>query len=181
MFEIFIVNIVVDTSQNLPNIILGGDFNLPHINRQTTTVNPNPQYGKALNEKLIEISNNNDLNQMVNEPTRGQNTPDLLMTTNPGLVSKIEVHHGMSGHQVVVASIDMKAITSKKKPRLVHLFKKGDMNGLKENIRDKFGNRMNNMEENTVEENWTYFKKIILQATKEFIPQKTTGSKQHVP
>ncbi|VDI43020.1 Hypothetical predicted protein [Mytilus galloprovincialis] len=75
----------------------------------------------------------------------------------------------------------MKAKTSKKKPRLVHLFKKGDMNGLKENIQENFTTRMNNMEENTVEENWTYFKKIILQATKEFIPQKTIGSKQHVP
>ncbi|CAC5393721.1 unnamed protein product [Mytilus coruscus] len=59
--------------QNLPNVILEGDFNLPHINWQTTTVNPNPQYGKALNEKLIEISNNNNMNQMVNEPTSGQN------------------------------------------------------------------------------------------------------------
>ncbi|CAC5388160.1 unnamed protein product [Mytilus coruscus] len=39
---------------------------------------------------------------------------------------------------------------------------------------------MNNMEENTIEENWTYFKKIILQATKELIPQKTIGSKQHL-
>ncbi|CAC5406401.1 unnamed protein product [Mytilus coruscus] len=121
------------------------------------------------------------MNQMVNEPTRGQNTLDLLMTTNPELVSKIEVHPGMSDYQVVIANIDMKAKTSKKKPRLVHLFKKGDMNGLKENIQDKFGDRMNNMEENTVEENWTYFKKIILQATKEFISQKTIGSKQHVP
>ncbi|CAC5363587.1 unnamed protein product [Mytilus coruscus] len=106
------------------------------------------------------------------------------MTTNPGLVSKIEVHPGLSDHQVVIANIDMKAKTSKKKPRLVYLFKKGHTNGLKEINRDKFGNRMNrmnNMEENTVEENWTYFKKIILQATKEFIPQKTIGNKQHVP
>ncbi|CAG2231580.1 unnamed protein product [Mytilus edulis] len=175
------INCIMNTSQNLPNVILGGDFNLPHINWQTNTVNTNPQYGKALNEKLIEISNNNDMNQMVNEPTRGQNILDLLMTTNPGLVSNIEVHPGMSDHQVVIANIDMKAKTSKKKPRLVHLFKKGDMNGLKENIQENFTTRMNNMEENTVEENWTYFKKIILQATKEFIPQKTIGSKQHVP
>ena len=116
------------------------------------------------------------MNQMVNEPTKGQNTLDLLMTTNPGLVSNIEVHPGMSDHQVVITNTDMKAKTSKKKPRLVHLKKGGDMNGLKENIRDNFGIRMDNMEEN-----WTYFRKIILQATKELIPQKTIGSKQHVP
>ena len=33
------------------------------------------------------------------------------------------------------------------------------MNELKENIRDNFGTRMNNTEENTVEDNWTYVKK----------------------
>ncbi|CAG2236269.1 unnamed protein product [Mytilus edulis] len=110
------INCIMNTSQTLPNVILGGDFNLPHINWQTNTVNTNPQYGKALNEKLIEISNNNDMNQMVIEPTRGQNTIDLLMTTNPGLVSNIEVHPGMSDHQVVIANIDMKAKHQKRNP-----------------------------------------------------------------
>ena len=52
------------------------------------------------------------------------------------------------------------------------------MNGLEEN---NFGNLMKNMEENTVKENWTCFKKIILQATTELIRQKTIGSKQRVP
>ena len=31
------------------------------------------------------------MNQIVNKPTKGQNTLNLLMTTNPGLISKIEV------------------------------------------------------------------------------------------
>ena len=110
------INCIMNTSQTLPNVILGGDFNLPHINWQTNTVNTNPQYGKALNEKLIEISNNNDMNQMVIEPTRGQNTIDLLMTTNPGLVSNIEVHPGMSDHQVVIVNVDMKAKHQKRNP-----------------------------------------------------------------
>lgn len=64
------ISSITETQQNLPNIILGGDFNLPHINWQSTTVNTNPQYGKALNDKMVEITNNNDLTQVINVPTR---------------------------------------------------------------------------------------------------------------
>ncbi|CAG2222416.1 unnamed protein product [Mytilus edulis] len=90
----------------------------------------------ALNEKLIEISNNKDMNQMVNEPTRGQNILDLLMTTNPGLVSNIEVHPGMSDHQVVIANIDMKAKTSKRNPDC--LLKNKDMESVNLDMEDIF-------------------------------------------
>ena len=72
------ISSITETQQNLPNIILGGDFNLPHINWQSTTVNTNPQYGKALNDKMVEITNNNDLTEVINVPTRGQNILDLL-------------------------------------------------------------------------------------------------------
>jgi hypothetical protein len=41
---------------NLPNIILGGDFNLPHIDWSLNTVKPNPQYGKEINKKLRWVS-----------------------------------------------------------------------------------------------------------------------------
>jgi hypothetical protein len=61
------ISSITETQQNLPNIILGGDFNLPHINWQSTTVNTNPQYGKALNDKMVEITNNNDLTEVIND------------------------------------------------------------------------------------------------------------------
>jgi hypothetical protein len=76
---------------------------LPHINWQSTTVNTNPQYGKALNDKMVEITNNSDLTQVINVPTRRQNILDLLMTTNPSLISNTEVHPGMSDHEIVIA------------------------------------------------------------------------------
>jgi hypothetical protein len=40
---------------------------------ETNTVQDNPQYGQAINSKLVEIANNNDLIQMVTELTRGNN------------------------------------------------------------------------------------------------------------
>ena len=45
------ISSITETQHTLPNIILGGDFNLPHINWQSTTVNTNPQYGKTLHDR----------------------------------------------------------------------------------------------------------------------------------
>ena len=102
---------------NLPNIILGRDFNLPHIDWCLITVKPNPQYGKEINKKLTDIVNENDLTQVVREPTRGNNILDLMFTTNPGFISSIEVHPGMSDYIVIITDVNLKAKSTKKKPR----------------------------------------------------------------
>ena len=117
------ISSITETQYNLPNIILEGDFSLPHINWKSTTVNTNRQYGKVLNDKMVEITNNNDLTQIINVPTRGRNILDL-MTTNPSLISNTEVQPGMSDHQIFIADVDLKAKTAKKKPRKVFLYKK---------------------------------------------------------
>lgn len=67
------------------------------------------------------------------------------MTTNPSLISNTEVHPGMSDHEIVIADIDLKAKTAKKKPRKVFLYQKGNMNGLKDNIDAKLSARIDHM------------------------------------
>jgi hypothetical protein len=48
------------------------------------------------------LLNENELTQIVREPTRGNNIIDLMFTTNPGLISSVEVHPGMSDHNVII-------------------------------------------------------------------------------
>jgi hypothetical protein len=69
-------------------------------------VKPNPKYGKEINKKLTDIVNENDLAEIVREPTRGNNIMDLMSTTNHGLISSVEVHLGMSDHNVICDGID---------------------------------------------------------------------------
>lgn len=61
---------------NAPNIVLGGDFNLPDIDWETLSIKKKtkPQYGHLINEKMIEIVKDFNLTQIVNKPTRGKNT-----------------------------------------------------------------------------------------------------------
>ena len=41
--------------RKLPNLILGGDFNLPDADWESGTYNSSPQYGKNVNEKGLEF------------------------------------------------------------------------------------------------------------------------------
>ncbi|KAF2351373.1 Endonuclease/exonuclease/phosphatase [Trinorchestia longiramus] len=54
--------------------LIMGDFNLPHINWTT-------RQSQAPGSKLIDLMNTNSLQQHVDEPTRGNNILDLVMTT----------------------------------------------------------------------------------------------------
>jgi hypothetical protein len=68
--------------QSLPNIILAGDFNLPDINWMDHSIRDRPQYSNTLNQRVIDMSKDNCLQQMTDEPTRNDNILDLVITTN---------------------------------------------------------------------------------------------------
>ncbi|KAL3853831.1 hypothetical protein ACJMK2_017332 [Sinanodonta woodiana] len=164
----------------LPNAILSGDFNLPSIDWNTNTVKDNPQYGSVMNTELVEITTNNDLQQMVTEATRGNNILDLLFTTNPALVYNIEIHPGMSDLGVIITDINLKAKTSKKKPRKVHLFKKADWDNFKTDVEQeltKFLKDQEKVETSTTEDLWLFLKETIMNAVNKHIPQKMIGGK----
>jgi len=63
-------------------IILGGDFNCPGIDWEHGTLTDSymPCYFR---EKLISLSQDTQLFQMVTFPTRAQNILDLCFTTHP--------------------------------------------------------------------------------------------------
>ena len=107
-----------------------------------------------------------------------------MFTTNPGLISSIEVHSGMSDHNVIITDVNLKAKSAKKKPRKgLLLYKKPDMDGLKTIIKDKLSEktRGSHISSADVSENWNYLKWTITEAISKFVPQKTLGGKQHVP
>ena len=124
---------------------------------------PNHQYRKEINKKLTDIVNENELTQVVRKPKRGNNILDLIFTTNHGLISSVEVHPGMSDHNVIITDVNLKAKSAKKKPRKVLLYKKADMDGLKTFIKDKLSEKT--IGSHISSENWNYLKRTITEAT----------------
>merc|ERR1711874_169426 len=86
-----------------PTIILSGDFNLPFVKWKRLSDNScSWEYKTHTNartdeknqfEKLLNICNNQFMLQLIEEPTRKENTLDLVFTNETNLVSTIEVNN----------------------------------------------------------------------------------------
>ena len=166
----------------LPNIILTGDFNMPDINWENNTIKANPQYGKFINQTLLDMGNDNMLSQLQHLPTRGDNILDLVYTTLPDQVQSIETVPGISDHDAVTVHLDTTVKYGRKKPRTAYVYKKGDVNGLRnemESFKDQF--LQSQPMERSVEANWTMFKEKTFETMDKFIPQKKLSSYQDVP
>lgn len=111
-------------SNNLPNIILSGDFNMPDIkwkrdDSNNFQIKTNNNYNMEINNKFVEALEENCLNQAVAEPTRQDNILDLVLTTNPSIIENISVEDGMSDHKIVITDINIKTKPKKTVPRKV--------------------------------------------------------------
>ena len=115
-----------DRNETLPNMVVAGDFNLPSINWSNLSAKPNPQYGKQINEEMINIVKDHSLHQTVTEHTRCENILDLMLTTYPSQLEDVKTIPGMSDHSAVSANINLKPLKAKKLPRKVYVFKKAD-------------------------------------------------------
>ena len=56
----------------------------------------------------MDILDDYSLVQIVTEPTRHDNVLDLILTSNPTLVSKVECLPGLSDHDIVLAEVAIK-------------------------------------------------------------------------
>lgn len=133
-----LLSITSNANDSLPNILLTGDFNLPHINwdiedgENKFSIRPSPQlYGNAVNEAMLDLVNQNSLSQVTNKPTRGDNILDLVLTTSPDLIRSIGIEEGMSDHDIVIVDLNLKVKPQRKRSRRVYIYKKADTDNLK--------------------------------------------------
>ena len=97
------LKVIAEKEAYHPIIILGGDFNLPHISWDNGCgqVNPSPAYGLQVNNILLDIVNDFHLEQLVHETTRDNHTLDLIFCTDPARVTSVSVIPGISDHEAV--------------------------------------------------------------------------------
>jgi hypothetical protein len=75
-------------SKKNANIVVAGDFNLPGWNWKTQTLKSNSTYVNN-HYKFTNILDDNGLVQIVEQPTRGENTLDLVITNNPSRFTRV--------------------------------------------------------------------------------------------
>ena len=103
--------------------LIGGDFNFPGWDWKNKRLKPKTAY-PSLHTKFSEILDDVSMVQIVEEPTRKNNTLDLLITNQPDKILRVDVLPGVSDHDIVFAEFDLRPIKYSQKPRQITLYKR---------------------------------------------------------
>ncbi len=116
----------------MPNIILTGDFNAPSVDWEKMEPKPNTNYGLDINHGMIDTIQEHSMTQGNPHPTREGNILDFVCATSPDLVNSVIPYPGMSDHEILITEMNITAKLTKKKPKTVLLYKRGNMHGIRE-------------------------------------------------
>lgn len=165
---------------------IGGDFNLPDIDWDMSTIRISPgskqlHYSKAINESFLSLKTDLGIEQSVTEPTRGNNCLDLFVTNRPSLVKRAEVVPGVSDHAAVLVDTQTLVSHFKQPRRQILLWSKADMDNIRKILKTISDNILNLYDlESPVDQIWSSIKDGLTQALKQ-VPTKMTSSKRSQP
>ncbi len=113
------------------NVILMGDFNLRDVTWSTREA---PSRTSCL---FLDTLEENNLEQLVTEPTRGENLIDLVVTGNTDMVDKVSVREpfSTSDHCRTDVVINVPIPRIEAALRTVFLYSKGDYNGYNDELK----------------------------------------------
>ena len=184
-----------------PTVILSGDFNFPFVKWKKLENNACAwEYVANTNatseekqqfERLMDICNNQCMLQMIDEPTRENNTLDLIFTNETSIATTIEVNKTkISDHNCIEIStnyvIDEQPNVNelRRDPNCVlkslnfHA-KSINWNVINENIKSKSWKDI--LENKDTIESGREFERLITQLCIENIPKKMYGGKKKIP
>jgi hypothetical protein len=109
---------------------IGGDANLPDIDWTTNQV-VGHQYRKEISESHLNTLGRLGLEQIVDFPTRLDNTLDVVITNRPSLVNHCVGMPGLSDHDIVYMDMNVKATRQKPVRHKIFLWKRADFNSIR--------------------------------------------------
>ena len=154
-------------------IVVGGDFNLDHMNWDIPSIitgRPNPQQHKM----LLDILNDHSITQVVTIPTRQDKILELILTNYPSIVDKLETMPpiGESDHDIVYTECATSLRRCHAKPRKVLQFSKAKWDQINTDLTQLHDKILLEKDSNTVEQLWDEFKTCLSKTLSENIPEK---------
>lgn len=91
-------------------VIIGGDFNAPDIDWKQLSI-AGSQYPAKVSKTFMDITSDNNLEQMVDFPTRKDKTLDLILTSHPSYKQRCKPMPsiGNSDHDIVLFDTNIQA------------------------------------------------------------------------
>ena len=160
--------------------IIGGDFNFPGWDWKARVLKEHTQ-NVQLHHDFIDILDDFSLEQLIEEPTRNNNTLDLIITNYPCLVTRQGVIPGISDHEAVHIEVSIHPIKNRQKPRTILLYKKANWDGLRAHMNNVTKLIVENFDDLSVEEAWQEFKQALESGIKQHIPDKLCKERNSQP
>lgn len=168
----FLCKYVNDTTK----VIMTGDFNLPHVNWALLTAGGID----ILNgEKIIDITFNHNLTQIVKEYTRitdqSQSTLDLVFITENISDYEISIVEGISDHKMILFTIPLprQGHCRVARPLIVKDFTRADDTSIIDYLETSLETLDQLSITSTVDDLWNFFKTTTSFCINSFVPNKT--------
>ena len=138
----------------------------------------------SFRERLIAVTDEFHLEQLVLEPTRQYNTLDLCFTSHPKSVTSSQTSPGLSDHEAVVIKFCSQTCLPKQSPRKIHLYNKA--NWEESEVVYSMSQKhtyfeLNSNSSRSVEENWNFLHSHCLKIIENHVPVKLVGTRSHLP
>ena len=159
-------------------VILGGDFNLPHIDWKTMTVKRGSNDSRN-HHKLLEIMDEAGLHQVQLNATRQNNNLDLYFTNLPGLIENCTTTPGPSDHDMILVESNLKINHNVKKRRKVYQYKKTDWVRMRAKMMS-LSNKVIEMD-GPINDRWEAFRDGIHSIMDAHIPSKLSPKSYNLP
>jgi hypothetical protein len=169
-------------SKNKNNVlIIGGDFNVPDIDWKALSI-AGHQNSARVNQTFLDLAAECSLEQQVDFPTRKQNTLDLIFTTHPSFKQRCKPLPpiGNSDHDIVLYDTSLQAFRSRPQRRKIHLWKKADIQGIKDDVKSYSHTTLNKSPMN-VTEMWNDLKSALHGIIDKRVPTKMTAARYSHP
>ena len=168
----------ITRSNSEATVWFAGDLNLPDIDWDTESMT-SCNYPRRISECMLDTMHDLSMEQIVNFSTRGNNILEVFMTNTPSLVNRCEPVPGVSDHETAVF-IEACIVAKRQKcvKRKIHLWKKGDINKIREEIEAFTDTFMESYGLHTpVEQLWSLLKNKLNDTIEKHIPSKMTTTR----
>ena len=111
-------------------------------------------------QDLLDLIANHSLTQIVDKPTRNDNTLDLIITNYPSIVDNLETIQpiGETDHDILSLKITVTLRRCKNKPRQILKYSKANWDNIKQDIKTTYHKINQSQDSQDIDSVWNIFK-----------------------
>ena len=156
---------------------------MPDVSWKDNSITSSKHCPKRVSQTFLDIASDLGLEQMVQFPTHGQNTLDLIFTSHPSYQERCKSLPPISessDHDIVLFNTAHQPVRSRPKRRTIYLWKKADTEGIKAAF-TKYSVEFLSSSFTSVDNMWQEIKGTINQVISDHAPTKGTAARHTHP